>query len=709
MKKMSNTLDVKPRSSNKTDPLEARQYQITIAEKCVNKNSLVVLPTGLGKTIIAVLVARKTLDIFPKGSKIIVLAPTRPLISQHYDTFSRFLGVDSDKFVVLTGKVLPKKRRELFAENQIIFYTPQTLRNDLVSKRYSLENTALIIYDEAHHATGDYAYTMIADEFIEQNLDGITLALTASPGASKKKIWILCENLHIPLTNIHIRTRKDTDVKTYLKPMSIYKIGVNLTALMAEIYSGIMGILEERLLYLAQYNFLSETSRPLHSKIIRKDLLRLNKELVATVQGDGNKTGVYSALSINAQCLILFHMIELVEQQGLDVLLIYLEKVKNDAKKSKSSKAVKILASDARLQRIYIELKKNQDFSPEYLVHPKYHVLVKVLQDELVQIPESRIIVFVKLRDSLKNIVKHLKEYNMFKPMRFVGQATKSADDKGFSQKKQIEVLDQFRKGKYNILVSTNVAEEGLDIAECNLVVFYDVVASEIRLIQRKGRTARKKEGKVIILYCKGTHDEVYLRIAMSKLRKMNVNLKNPRQLKESYDKEHGSNSSEENSHKIQRQRQSKLGSYVTPEVTPEVVKKENGEEEHQSAAIKISNKIPMKFGIRKRLLNDNYKYKIMDLDIHIILHNKVVIQIYSPRQAFLSEVQEFLEISELCIIIIDFIEFKEEFKGEKKTIKQRLKNMAHDQQIQIIPLENEEELYFIIKSVLQSIPKEGN
>jgi len=492
----------------KVQKIEYRKYQISIAQKCVAKNSLVVLPTGLGKTIIGVYVAAKTLESYPSDSKIIVLAPTRPLINQHYESFKNLLTISPEKFTVLTGRVSPENRANLFKENQIIFYTPQTLRNDLVNKRYSLDNVCLIIFDEAHHATGDYAYTLIADEYVDQNADAIILALTASPGSSKAKIKTLCENLHIPLENIHTRTRKDSDVKSYLKPLDVYKIGVELTEIMRNAYMVVNHLLEERLQYLSQLNFFDVKSKILVEKVIRKDLIRLNTELVKLLRGDGDKTGLYSALSINAQGLMLYHMVELIEQQGLDVLLIYLEKLKTDAKKKSSSKATKVLASDRRLTQVYIELKKNQNFNPEKLIHPKYSILKKILLDELSNNSQSRILVFIKLRDSVKNIVNKLKEIPIIKASRFVGQATKGDDDKGLSQKRQLEILNQFKEGHLNVLCSTNVGEEGLDIAECDLVIFYDVVASEIRFIQRKGRTARHREGKVIILYGKETHDD---------------------------------------------------------------------------------------------------------------------------------------------------------------------------------------------------------
>ncbi|MFW9821610.1 MAG: helicase-related protein [Candidatus Thorarchaeota archaeon] len=668
--------------------LESREYQIEIANKCVNKNSLVVLPTGLGKTIIAVLVAKKTLELFPENSKILILAPTRPLIDQHHETFLRFLEIPPDRFIVLTGKISPEKRAELYANHQIIFFTPQTLRNDLVNRRYTLQDAALIIYDEAHHASGDYPYTMIADEYAEQNPDGVSLALTASPGASKNKIAILCQNLHIPMENIHLRTRKDEDVRTYLKPMDIFKIGVNLTELMEEAYSAVTVVLEERLQYLSQLNFLEEKSNQLHTKIIRKDLLRLNSELVALLNSDGDKTGVYSALSINAQALILYHILELIEQQGLDVLLLYLDKLMKDQKKKTSSKAVKVLAVDSRIRRLFIELKKNEELSPQRLVHPKFQVLIRILQEELRTNPSSRILVFVKLRDSLKTIVKKLKLIENIKPVRFVGQATKSTDDKGLSQKKQIEILDEFKAGIHNVLVSTNVGEEGLDIAECDLVVFYDVVASEIRLIQRKGRTARHRKGRVVILYCKDTHDETYLWIALSKLKKMNANLRSSEQFHEvlPFDR------TIKEGHSISKyHHQSNLQSFI--------------EREPIVFDIQISKYLPMKFGLRRSLDEESIKFTIIDTDLHIVIFNKVLIQIFDPHrimeESFLNEIQELREICKLLIIIADFVDFKEQFTGERRIISNQLRELKTGSQL--IPIYNESELLFIIKGVLES------
>jgi Fanconi anemia group M protein len=621
------------------------------------------------------------------------------------------MTIPEEQFVVLTGKIPPEKRVDFFRENQIIFYTPQTLRNDLVNRKYTLESVCLIIFDEAHHASGDYAYTLIADEYIDQNPDGTILGLTASPGATKEKIKTLCKNLHIPLENIHTRTRKDGDVKTYLKPMDVYKIGVNLTELMENIYLSIQSLLEERLQYLSQLGFLSVKADKLYIKVIRKDLLKLNAELVKLVQGDGDKTGVYSALSVNAQGLILFHMLELIEQQGLDVLLIYLTKVKQDARKKNSSKAVKILASDHRINQIFIELKKNEDFYPERLIHPKFYVLEKLLVQEFEKNPPSRVLVFVKLRDSVKNITNKLKlnGKNLIRPARFVGQSTKSKDDKGLSQKKQLEILDQFKQGHFNVLVSTNVGEEGLDIAECDLVIFYDVVASEIRFIQRKGRTARHREGKVIILYCKGTHDEIYMHIALSKLKKMNVNLKSGNHLKTSYDSSQAPVETIHNARLITEvpledvkkingnQKQGNLQSYI--QKTPSAKK-----EKPKIAEIQISRSFSVKFGIRKKLQRDQIPFAIVKSIIHLNLFDRVIIQVIEPHKfdgdLLLKKITLLGKKYHLIVSVFDFVDFNEEFQEEERLLKQKINDWGKQNDIQAILIDNRQELYFIVKNI---------
>jgi Fanconi anemia group M protein len=101
-----------------------------------------------------------------------------------------------------------------------------------------------------------------------------------------------------------------------------------------------------------------------------------------------------------------------------------------------------------------------------------------------------------------------------------VGQATREKD-KGLTQKKQTAILDDFRSGTFNVLVATQIGEEGLDIVECDVVVFYDTVPSAIRYVQRRGRTGRKGPGEAIILIARGTRDEAYYWISQRRERQM--------------------------------------------------------------------------------------------------------------------------------------------------------------------------------------------
>jgi len=96
------------------------------------------------------------------------------------------------------------------------------------------------------------------------------------------------------------------------------------------------------------------------------------------------------------------------------------------------------------------------------------------------------------------------------RPVRFVGQATRRDGDVGLSQSEQVQILKDFREAKFNVLVTTSIGEEGLHVPDVDHVIFYEAVPSEIRLIQRRGRTGRTRPGKMTVLMSEGTIDEAY-------------------------------------------------------------------------------------------------------------------------------------------------------------------------------------------------------
>ena len=192
--------------------IEKREYQINIAKSALKENSLVVLPTGLGKTIIALIIIAEQLK--KNNKKILFLAPTKPLVSQHSQYLKEFLTINPKDITLFTGEISPSKRLNLWNTCKIIVSTPQVIENDLISKKINLENFSLIIFDEAHHAVGEYSYVFISEKYKQQAKERLVLGITASPGNDLTKILEVCKNLDIK--NIEIRTKQDSDVKPYV-------------------------------------------------------------------------------------------------------------------------------------------------------------------------------------------------------------------------------------------------------------------------------------------------------------------------------------------------------------------------------------------------------------------------------------------------------------------------------------------------------------
>lgn len=137
--------------------MEDRRYQAAMAAGCLRENTLVILPTGLGKTAVAARVAARVLS---EGGKVLALAPTKPLVDQHAAYFSEMLP--ECRVEMINGLMAPEKRKRIVSECDFVISTPQSVSNDLDNRMYGLEPFGLVIFDEAHRATGSYAYVNVA-------------------------------------------------------------------------------------------------------------------------------------------------------------------------------------------------------------------------------------------------------------------------------------------------------------------------------------------------------------------------------------------------------------------------------------------------------------------------------------------------------------------------------------------------------------------
>ncbi|MBS7655837.1 DEAD/DEAH box helicase family protein [Candidatus Bathyarchaeota archaeon] len=484
--------------------IEARAYQLNIAEKACLKNTLVVLPTALGKTVISALAAAHFLYNY-KHLRVLVMAPTRPLVMQHKESFMNILKLKDSDSILLTGKTQSLYRKRIWNSNfKIIFATPQVVKNDLEKNFFSLKDFSLLIFDECHRARKDYAYTYIAKKYIEQCSWPIILGLTASPGADEMKVKEICEALFIE--QIEFRVESDPDVASYINPINVEWKFIDMPSEYIELSSLIKDMLNEKLLWLNKNGLIKKNL----NYITRKDLLKLGVELHARLESSIDKGFIYSAIINQSAALTLFHALELLETQGIQTLKAFLEKIK---KEDLSKKSFKTIVNDLRYFKLSQLLKIYSD-----KFHPKIQLLKNEVEKQLKAKPNSKILIFTQYRDTASYIVEQLKQ-NYFVE-RFVGQASKNGD-LGLTQDKQAEILNRFRNGKTNVLIATCIAEEGLDIPSVDLVIFYEPIPSEIRYIQRKGRTGRKSAGKVVILAAKNTYDMAYLYASKRKVEKM--------------------------------------------------------------------------------------------------------------------------------------------------------------------------------------------
>ncbi len=462
--------------------IEERKYQVSIAKRCLEKNTLVILPTGLGKTVVALHVIA---DMLEKG-KILMLAPTKPLVEQHSEFLSSML-VDT-RVGIITGLMKNDTRSDIVMNNDVIVSTPQCIANDLLSGKYNLDQFSLIIYDEAHRATGNYAYVTVA-EYSDSKIRSI--GLTASPGSDIKRIEEVCDNLCI--TRIEMRNDDDPDVSPYVHDTYVNRIEVNMPKELMEVISSFKGLLNH---YFEELSSLHLTNP--NWPVSTRHMLVVGESLQKRLS-NGEKTAIiFRGLTVQSICIKLLHAINLAETQGMTSLRAYVTKI-NDDSGPKGSKGSRELTNRKEYIDAWNIIRETK------IEHPKISKVMSIVSQILNSGTSSKVMIFTQYRDTCDLLNDKISAISGARVAKLIGQS-----NGGLKQKEQIDILDDFRTGKYNVIISTSVGEEGLDIINTDAVIFYEPVPSEIRTIQRRGRTGRKNDGEVFVLIAKGTMDEVF-------------------------------------------------------------------------------------------------------------------------------------------------------------------------------------------------------
>jgi len=471
----------------KSGALERREYQIELFNLCLEEDLLIVLPTGLGKTAVALLLIAEMLYRHP-DKKCVLLAPTRVLASQHQAFLSKMLNLGEGDVSVVTGEMKLKDRAAAWSK-RVLCATPQIMAGDLERGLIDPKHISLVIFDEAHRAVGDYAYAKISVKMAE-NPGLRRLGLTASLPEDKDKVEEILRNLK--LSRVEARQEDSKQVAPYIQKTSIEWIEVQLNPLLKRVRSELLEAIKEYVDRLNSLGLGSGIEVPPRTKRLIE--LRAKPEYLTNP----------SARSALLSLIRLSIMLELIETQTVATFLKFVEKLQS----RKKGIGLKDLLQNEHVKTAYEIAKGTLELRVE---HPKLEELVKILKT----LPAGeKAIVFTSYRASVQEIYRRLASENIRVRM-LVGKRGSG----GLSQKEQVAVLEEMKRGGFDILIATQVGEEGLDIAECRLVVFYDNVPSAVRFVQRRGRTGRRAPGRVITFLVKGTRDEAYYWIARRKLR----------------------------------------------------------------------------------------------------------------------------------------------------------------------------------------------
>ncbi|XP_017889156.1 uncharacterized protein LOC108630379 [Ceratina calcarata] len=478
-----------------------RDYQFNIVKSCLYTNTLVCLPTGLGKTFIAAVIMYNFWRWYPRG-KVVFLAPTKPLVAQQIDACHNVMGIPTIETVQLTGAVNQKQREAVWLKKRVIFATPQVFQNDLEKHVVPSDLVKCVVIDEAHKALGKHSYCECIRLLAEKNQYFRVLALSATPGNKIGNVHEVIQNLLI--AHMELRDETSIDIVPYINKREVDVILVPLNKELLQYKERYILIMDRHVKVLLQNNVLRGNT----ANISKGRIFYISREY----QNKTNKTGNYGMIMKTITVLLsMYHAYELLIRDGLRAFYKFYQDHNDKFWMNDELQLQELLDDIKNYLGPFPDAKALSEETikdiPEDLVfgHTKFAKLKELLLNHFKNNDknDTRAIVFVEYRQIVSEVYVLLRQCQpIIRPQMFVGQA-------GQKQKQQVEALNKFRSNHVNVLVSTSIGEEGLDVGEVDLIICFDVSQhSPIRLVQRMGRTGRKRDGHIIILVTDGKEYE---------------------------------------------------------------------------------------------------------------------------------------------------------------------------------------------------------
>ncbi|KAH9006014.1 P-loop containing nucleoside triphosphate hydrolase protein [Lactarius hatsudake] len=419
---------------------------------------------------------------FPEG-KVVFVAPTKPLVAQQVEACHKTCGIPGSDAIELTGNNPRNFRAKAWQEKRVFYMTPQTFENDLKTDNCDPRDIILLVVDEAHKGAGDYSYAKVVRFLMAKN-------------PHFHAVQAIVDSLHIG--RIELRDEQSLDIRSYVYEKKVKQHIISMNEGIAKLRDLLAKVLEVYIKKCTAFGILRGNLDPVMFHPFRANAAmdEINRR-----PDSRQLQWAYPVLrKVGALARAMGYLLEASPQMCFRSLTEEAEGAASDKPSG--------LNKDPAFQTLVTELRLQK--SNGFAVHPKLEMLKVLVMDHFgqrlrdenasdadVRVGEdTRAMVFVTFREAVDEIVDFLNQDSpLLRANKFIGQGIDKKGNKGLAQREQLDIINQFKSG------------EGLDIGEVDLIVCYDAQKTPIRMLQRVGRTGRKREGYVHVLLAEGREE----------------------------------------------------------------------------------------------------------------------------------------------------------------------------------------------------------